>query len=77
MMPPYQREAKSGPRGKKLDHLRISKAENGGHIIEHHFKEDGFRYHKPEAHVFADDEGQAAHDHIAKHMDMPIKEESE
>lgn len=50
---------------KELEHLRIEKAENGGHIVSHHFA--GFE-HEPESHVFAKDEGPEMMDHVAKHM---------
>lgn len=65
--------------GKKavLDHLRMEEAENGGHVIEHHFESNG-AYKEPETHVFAAHtgtkpqvpEGHVLH-HIAKHMGIP------
>lgn len=54
---------------KVLDHIRITQSENGGHSIEHHFTHYD---HPPEIHVFGKGEAQAAHDHIAKHMKMPL-----
>lgn len=50
---------------KELDHLRVHKAENGGHIVEHHFT--SFE-HEPEHHVFGEHEGEDMMDHIAGHM---------
>lgn len=64
---PVQREAKTARRqGKRLDHLRVSKSENGGHIVEHHFKEDGMLYHKPASYTF--DSGKDMLAHVAKYQ---------
>lgn len=67
-------------RGKKpgLDHLRIEKAENGGHLVEHYFESGTGTYREPETHVFAEPsgtkpslpQGHVLH-HIAKHMGIP------
>ena len=62
-----------------LDHLRMEEAENGGHVVEHHF-ESGNGYHEPETHVFSKPlDGDAKPQlpeghvltHIAKHMGIP------
>lgn len=61
----------------ELDHLRVSEAENGGHIVEHHFGHDG-GYKEPETHVFGEHDGakpkvpdgHVLH-HIAKMMNIP------
>ena len=63
-------------KGKALRHLQISHAENGGHIVEHHF-ESGERYHEPEMHVFAKKEGKKMIAHIAKHMGVADGEPEE
>ena len=63
-------------KGKALRHLQISHAENGGHIVEHHF-ESGERYHEPEMHVFAKKEGKKMIAHIAKHMGVEHESEPE
>jgi len=62
------------PRMKKeLDHIRVSEAENGGHVAEHHFTH---YEHSPETHVFAKGEkhpvmeGHLFH-HLAKHLGIP------
>lgn len=75
-------EALSSGRGRKpkgppeLDHLRVEEAENGGHVVEHHFEHNG-PYVEPEKHVFGKPEGKpklpdghVLH-HIAKHMNIP------
>ncbi len=65
------KEASSRHReGKKsLHHIRIHKAENGGHTIEHHYDESGIgAYHPPETHVFGPKDGDALLDHVKKHM---------
>jgi hypothetical protein len=59
---------------KEIDHLRVSEAENGGHLVEHHHTS---YEHPPEQHVFgahvekvALPEGHVLH-HIAKHINIP------
>lgn len=69
---------RSQPAKPVLDHLRIEEAENGGHVVEHHFENKGPNYKEPETHVFAEPEGtkpklpdgHVLH-HIAKHMNIP------
>lgn len=63
----------------EIDHMRVMKAENGGHIIEHHFKMKPSKTPafietpEPEKHVFGEGEGMEAHEHIAEHMHMPMQ----
>lgn len=64
----YKEASKGPPKGKKLSHLEVHKAENGGHVVKHHFKNEGMVYHNPEDHVYGADEGNMALSHIAKHM---------
>lgn len=65
------REAKTPTnKGKKLDHLLVRKAEEEGHVVEHHFENDGMSYHKPKTYVFGADEGADMLHHIAKHMNV-------
>jgi hypothetical protein len=64
----YREASTPKSKGKKLDHLRITKGAEGGHVVEHHFAEDGMVYHKPVSHVFGDGEGQEMLHHVAKHM---------
>lgn len=59
---------------KEVDHIRVSEADNGGHLAETHFT--NFE-HAPEQHVFAEPEmkhpvheGHILH-HIAKAMHIP------
>lgn len=59
---------------KKLDHIRITESENGGHSIEHHYTSYDY---PPEIHVFGKGESMAAHEHIAKHLNMPLKLDKE
>lgn len=54
----------------KLHHLEVHPAENGGVMIQHHFSEYGGKYKAPENHVFSEDEGHKALEHIAKHADI-------
>jgi len=59
---------------KELEHIRVSEAENGGHIAEHHFTS---YEHAPEQHVFSAMEGKqpviegSLLHHVAKHMGIP------
>lgn len=50
---------------KELDHIRLSKAENGGHLAEHHYTS---YEHQPEKHVFGEDEGEKLHAHLSEHL---------
>lgn len=51
---------------KELHHLEVAPAENGGHIVTHHFKTGaGGQYHEPEPHAFGQEEGPQAMEHIA------------
>ena len=68
------KEARTTPaKGKMLDHLQIRKGEDGGHVIEHHFANDGMSYHKPKSFVFGEDEGPDALEHIGKHMGIHVE----
>ncbi len=58
---------------KVLEEMRIKEGEKGGHVITHHFTHYD---HAPEAHIFGKSESGAAHDHIAKHMNMPLDKEA-
>jgi hypothetical protein len=66
-------------RPKMLHHMEVKEAENGGHVITHHFENgpgmDG--YHEPEEHVFGADEGQHALEHIASAANIHMPETSE
>lgn len=63
------REAKSaqGTAKKKLDHIRIRPAKNGGHMVEHHYQNQGMGpYHEPDVYAFGDGPEVVAHlnDHL-------------
>ena len=61
---------------KELDHLRIMKADNGGHIVEHHFNNSGMGpMVEPERHVFGKEDGGKLLDHVAHHMGVIDTEE--
>jgi hypothetical protein len=59
------KEAMRKQPAKVLDHLRVREAENGGHIVEHHFTS---MEHEPEHHAFGEGEGKAMLAHVGKHM---------
>lgn len=75
----YREATTPKSQGRKLDHLRIHKGEGGGHIVEHHYQDDGMVFHKPAQHVFGEDEGPEMLQHVAKHMGVsgPSKESPE
>lgn len=53
----------------ELDHVRITPAENGGHVVEHHFESGpDMRYKEPESHVFGADEGAKLLAHLKEHL---------
>ena len=59
----YMDKQKKKP--KVLDHLRVKEAENGGHVVSHHFV--GYD-HEPEDHVFGAGQGKQMLAHVAEHM---------
>jgi hypothetical protein len=53
----------------KLSHLEVRHAENGGHIVRHHFEHGPlFDYHEPTEHVFGKRDGEKMLAHVGKHM---------
>lgn len=63
---------KEGKRAKVLAHIAVHHAENGGHIIRHHFDNSGpgYGYNDPEEYVFGAEEGEKAMAHVAQHTGM-------
>lgn len=58
---------------KKISHIQIKKAKNGGHIVTHHYENDGGGmvmgpYRSPEDHSFGSDEGHKLITHVGKVM---------
>lgn len=62
---------------RELKRMTIEPAENGGHTIEHQWKESRHPgrpgslemvYHEPESHVFGPSEGGKMMEHIGKHL---------
>lgn len=63
------REAKTPTSGgKKLHHIEMKEGEEGGHVVTHHYTEDGMMYHKPKEYAFGADEGEDVISHVRKHM---------
>lgn len=67
---------------KEIRRIEVEPAENGGHTVTHHFKEEKVKdrhahsgismgYTEPEHHVFGKDEGHAMLAHIANHLQIP------
>lgn len=73
----YREASSPKSKGKKLDHIRVRQADGGGHVVEHHFSEDGMAYHKPATHVFGEDEGAEMLAHVSKHMKVKAGEAKE
>ena len=59
---------------KELEHIRVSMAENGGHVAEHHYT--SFE-HPPEQHVFGEGQGKELLEHIGKHMGVKAEAKAE
>jgi len=58
---------------KKIDHIEIHEADNGGHILRHiHTNYD----HPPEEHVFSPDQGHALVQHLMKHSNIALDTEA-
>jgi hypothetical protein len=72
------REARTpASKGKTLEQIRISEGEDGGHLVEHHYAEDGMTFHKPKQYTFGADEGKDLLDHVRKHMHVKAAETDE
>ena len=77
-MAQYRESRTPTSRGKRLKHMVVKESENGGHIVEHHFEEDGMSYHKPKEYTYGPDEGDDCLSHIAEHAHIkPSASESE
>lgn len=59
-------KSKKGPR--VLDHLRVSRSLDGGHVVEHHYTNYS---HEPRPYKFGPNEGSRAAAHIARHAGLP------
>lgn len=66
---------KAEPRGrKKLHHMEIHPAKNGGHMVMHHFA-SGSGYQEPQTHVFGPEQGEEMMAHVAKHAKVKMDAE--
>jgi hypothetical protein len=63
----------------QIRRIEIEPAENGGHTVTHHYKEEprknsrshagvAMEYHEPEHHVFGKEEGHEMLAHLANHL---------
>lgn len=63
------RPKKMGP--KVLRSIEIEKAEGGGHVLTHRFKQNDGPYHESEGpHVFGKSEGAKLMAHLKEHLDI-------
>ena len=63
-------------RGKRIDHLRIRKTEDGV-TVEHHYAENGFEHFAPRSYEFAKDESSDLVEHLGKFAGIPVAESTE
>lgn len=68
------REAKSsaGRTANKIDHLEVKPAENGGHVVTHHYENTGMEYRKPDVHAFG--AGPETIHHLMDHLGVKENE---
>ena len=59
----------------KVHELRIRKADNGGHVVEHVYENNGMGYKAPDVHAFGDDQGGDALAHVGEWMGVPNAKE--
>ena len=59
---------------KKLHHLEIHPAKNGGHMVMHHFAGNG-GYQEPATHVFGPEQGAEMMAHVMKHAKVQMDAE--
>lgn len=67
---------------KEIRRIEIEPAENGGHTVTHHYKEqvkrgrhgESHHYVEPEKHVFGPEEGHEMLAHVANHLAIPETE---
>lgn len=59
---------------KKMHHMEIEqvKGEHGGHMVTHHYHQDGMEMRKPEVHMFPKGAGEEMMAHIAKHAGVKM-----
>ena len=60
---------------KKVMEVRIKRAENGGHTVEHHFGGDmggNYAYREPTMHAFGDNQGAEMLSHVANKMGVKM-----
>lgn len=69
-MAEYRQSKTPSSRGKRLSKIELKEGEDGGHVVTHHFAEDGLQYHKPKDYVFGNDEGADLLHHVAKCMNV-------
>lgn len=62
---------------KELDHVSIHPAENGGHLVEHHFSHGDGPYREPKQHVFGKDEHAEMLAHVANALKLPEPKDEE
>lgn len=67
-------EKKEARGRKKLHHIEIHPAKNGGHMVQHHYHHD-MTYHEPEHHVFGPEQGEEMMAHVMKHAKVKMDNE--
>ena len=64
-----QVEAKGERVKKEIDHIRVERAKNGGHVVTHHHRHFA---HEPETHVFGPGEHEKLMSHLVKHLGLEL-----
>jgi hypothetical protein len=55
-----------------LAHILIKEGENGGHVIEHHFRNAAGPYVEPKSYPFGASEGKKAAAHLKEHIGLDV-----
>lgn len=76
-MAEYRESRTPQSRGKKLKSVEIRDGEGGGHVVTHHYQDDGMAYHAPKDYVFGADEGSDLAQHLGKFAKIPVAQTSE
>jgi hypothetical protein len=67
---PMVAESKTSKKPPKvLDHIRVSRSLEGGHVMEHHYTSYA---HEPRPFKFGPEEGGRAAKHLLKHAGLPV-----
>jgi hypothetical protein len=72
MKEPVMASTSSKPAKKKLDHIRVAPAKNGGFTVEHHYKNGMGAYHEPDIYAFG--KGPEVTSHLNDHLGLSVSQ---